>query len=516
MEDIFKVVFHVAGHAIVHGANAVAKGAAHGGADVVRGVARGGVAVAHVAATSGRGAEHVARGIGKGAASTAKTVARSHAVKSVAKGASKGAVEVGKGVQYGAKTTYKGVKVAGHVAQKGAVEVGKGAQFGAKTTYKGVKAAGHVAQKGAVEVGKGAEFGAKTTYKGVKVAGHVAQKGAVEVGKGVQTGAHVANQGAVAVGKGVIDGAKVVGNVAEKPLEETGKVAKKVAVATVDASIRTAEVTTRAALITADALTQPTPYVYYGHNYPYTTYRYRRNRPTPLDTIVHTTPTRKNTKQQRLPARIPLTYKPVNSSSVFVIHSGFMQKRGERNTSFKKRFFVLTSEKKIYYKPGDTKFFPPDEFRKCKGVIDLATIVAMHVSPKNPTDFELVPAFRDSAGKKLQKRRYYKLRCDTASQRNSWLMAIEDTAQADLAWLARMEYRPEGEKATAGSAAPPANFIQPVASFAPSAPLMASAPPVGTSGVGEGSEYRTAPASAPPLLEPGAPLVEAQLSSTPV
>jgi len=461
MDDIFKIVFHVAGHAVVHGARAVAHGAAHGGAAVVHGAA-------HAASNSGRGATRLVGAVGRGAVHTAKHVGRSPAVRTVGKGATKATAR-------GAKVASRGVKVGARAAHKGAAGVGKGVRSGA-----------HVAKKGAVSVGKGgahvAKKGAVVVGKGVKSGAHVANKGAVEVGKGIKSGAHVANKAAVAVGKEAASGAKVVGNVVEKPLKTTGKVAAAVATESSKVAVATAHTSARAAAITVDALCQP-DYVYYG-----APYHYRRNRnytsrqhQTQSGTVFMSAPPVRGTTQS-FPARVPLRYQAVSCDSVFVIHAGFIQKRGEKNTSFKKRFFVLTSEKKLYYKPGDTKAFPPEEFKKCRGVIDLSTVAAMNISPNNPLDFELVPVYRDiSTGKKVQKRRYYKLRCETTNQRSSWLMAIEDTAQAGVTWLARMNYHPEGEyNAPTGSAAPPNGEFQPGSFAEPSAPPMplASAPPM--------------------------------------
>jgi len=115
----------------------------------------------------------------------------------------------------------------------------------------------------------------------------------------------------------------------------------------------------------------------------------------------------------------------------FIIHSGFMQKTGEYNSSYKRRFFILTSKQELhYYKLNHdsdvTRIASKDYIKKQarqfhKGTIQLKKFKSVDVRSKN-NEFRLCSW--NAAG------RDFLFKCDDAMSVKKWILIIRATCAA--------------------------------------------------------------------------------------
>jgi len=115
----------------------------------------------------------------------------------------------------------------------------------------------------------------------------------------------------------------------------------------------------------------------------------------------------------------------------FIIHSGFMQKTGEYNSAYKRRFFILTSRQQLYYyklnHDSDVVRIASKDFIKKqakqfeRGVIRLQNFKSIDVR-SNENEFRL--RSKNSTG------RDFLFKCDQAIDMKKWILIIRATAAA--------------------------------------------------------------------------------------
>jgi len=115
----------------------------------------------------------------------------------------------------------------------------------------------------------------------------------------------------------------------------------------------------------------------------------------------------------------------------FIIHSGFMQKTGEYNSSYKRRFFILTSKQELHYyklnhdsdivRIANKDFIKKQAKQFERGVIRLQNFKSIDVRGTQ-NEFRLrskVPTGRD-----------FLFKCDQAVDMKKWILIIRATSAA--------------------------------------------------------------------------------------
>jgi hypothetical protein len=108
-------------------------------------------------------------------------------------------------------------------------------------------------------------------------------------------------------------------------------------------------------------------------------------------------------------ARMATLFNP-NKPAVKV-KGGWMDKAGEKNTAWKRRWFELVDH--------DTLTYTSEPGGKAKGAIDLHLCQRVRANPESPLLLEVASAERQ-----------FQLRCDTAQERQDWLSVIYAAALA--------------------------------------------------------------------------------------
>jgi len=115
----------------------------------------------------------------------------------------------------------------------------------------------------------------------------------------------------------------------------------------------------------------------------------------------------------------------------FIIHSGFMQKTGEYNSAYKRRFFILTSKQELHYyklnhnsdvvRIANKDFIKKQAKQFERGVIRLQNFKSIDVR-STQNEFRLrskVPTGRD-----------FLFKCDQAVDMKKWILIIRATSSA--------------------------------------------------------------------------------------
>lgn len=115
----------------------------------------------------------------------------------------------------------------------------------------------------------------------------------------------------------------------------------------------------------------------------------------------------------------------------FIIHSGFMQKTGEYNSAYKRRFFILTSKQELHYyklnhdsdvvRIANKDFIKKQAKQFERGVIRLQNFKSIDVR-STQNEFHL--------RSKVSTGRDFLFRCDQAVEMKKWILIIRATSAA--------------------------------------------------------------------------------------